>query len=259
MLTTANVLHIGLLSVVLTGCSTHEVKWDAKQLRERTIEYYTDQVLDNLIRARNGQLFLHVNISQINATALSEVAGTVGGGETDGSGLESAASTAGLATKATRTLSKPFNWSLTPKHNSTVSMLTSPEVNDWSVYDAYIRFLRLPNKATTNALMTSSAPILRPSGLDITDPDRIYSIREAEKRIPAGECVPGTLRRWNGKTYYVPEAYKQEFFDLCFSLISRIKAQGTNGTVQLFEKRVDSEDTRILQDLQQKLEVLQVR
>ncbi len=55
----------------LAGCSTTAVRWDATKLREQATAYYEDQIVDNLIRARNGQLFLHVNLSSLDASIAS--------------------------------------------------------------------------------------------------------------------------------------------------------------------------------------------
>src|SRR4051812_10027207 len=48
--------------ILLPGCAvldTHQAKLDQKQLREVLMDYNQDQILDNLIRARNGLPIVH--------------------------------------------------------------------------------------------------------------------------------------------------------------------------------------------------------
>jgi len=256
---------IVITAIFGSGCSTHEVKWDATQLRYRTLEYYTDQILDNLVRAKNGQFFLHVNISQINAQVSSELAGSVGGGETAVDTLEKATSVTGLATKATRAVTKPFSFSVNPKHGAVIALNAIPEINDPELYQVYLQFLNLP-KVETNATVGifSTEPLgpLKYSGLDVTDSDKIYSVKEKKKDcvLNEGEYVPGTLRRWHGREYYVPISYKQQYFDLCFALVSRIKPPKTKDEkAEFFRQKYDSQELRLLQQFQQKLDALQAR
>lgn len=76
--------------LTLVGCAVEEAHWDEARLREHAIAYYSDQIIDNLVRAKNGQFFLHVNINNLSAQVISEVAATVGGGSTtvDNSGRQ---------------------------------------------------------------------------------------------------------------------------------------------------------------------------
>jgi hypothetical protein len=38
---------------------------------------------------------------------------------------------------------------------------------------------------------------------------------------PPKEYVPGTLRSWQGQYYYIPNNYKQKFFELCMLILER--------------------------------------
>lgn len=80
--TTPLKLFVCLAILFAAGCAVEEAHWDEARLREHAIAYYADQTIDNLIRAKNGQFFLHVNINSLTAQVISEVAGTVGGGNT---------------------------------------------------------------------------------------------------------------------------------------------------------------------------------
>ena len=42
-----------IVCILLTGCTSTQVRWDATRMREEVMVYYNDQILDNLIRAKN--------------------------------------------------------------------------------------------------------------------------------------------------------------------------------------------------------------
>src|SRR6266478_3833947 len=71
-----------LLIVLLAGCTATQTRWDATNIRKEVMVYYNDQIMDNLIRAKNHLPFVHVDISLLTSQGSSQISGTVGYGET---------------------------------------------------------------------------------------------------------------------------------------------------------------------------------
>src|SRR6266513_6494276 len=75
--------HALIALVCLTGCTATVVRWNSVRMREEIMAYYNDEIMDNLIRMNEGLPFVHVDISSVSAQGISQVSGTVGGGETE--------------------------------------------------------------------------------------------------------------------------------------------------------------------------------
>src|SRR5205823_6232295 len=71
-----------IVSVSLTSCTNQVVHWDAVQMRRHVMDYYTDQVMENLIRAKNGLPFVHVDVASLSAVSSAKIAATVVGVQT---------------------------------------------------------------------------------------------------------------------------------------------------------------------------------
>jgi hypothetical protein len=54
---------IALIIVSSFGCTAKRLAYDHKELREEVIMLYDEQIMDNLIRAYNGDVLLHLNYS----------------------------------------------------------------------------------------------------------------------------------------------------------------------------------------------------
>ena len=65
----------------MTGCTATQVRWDATNIRKQVMVYYNDQIMDNLIRAKNHLPFVHVDITLLTSQGSSQISGTIGAGE----------------------------------------------------------------------------------------------------------------------------------------------------------------------------------
>src|SRR5206468_7615718 len=102
---TAGLKNCGWITVVfLACCTTTHVQWDAVQMREQVVDYYNDEIINNLIRAVNGEPFVHVDVTGLQAIATSKLAGTAGGGEmqTHTTGTSPAVTAAGIVSTFSR-------------------------------------------------------------------------------------------------------------------------------------------------------------
>src|ERR1051326_534921 len=139
-----------ILAAGITSCANQVVHWDAVQMRRHVMDYYTDQVMDNLIRAKNGLPFVHVDVASLSALSTAKVAATVGGGQTlnnSGTNPSSGATgqccttmgPAGTTTQITRALAgaagftttivhgamRPFTVSATPEQSDNLTIVSS--------------------------------------------------------------------------------------------------------------------------------------
>src|SRR5436305_1614136 len=73
--------YFSIAIILLTGCSATQVRWDATKMRKDVMVYYNDQIMDNLIRAKNRLPFVHVDITLLTSQGGSQISGTIGAGE----------------------------------------------------------------------------------------------------------------------------------------------------------------------------------
>jgi len=92
-------------------------------MREEVMAYYNDEIMDNLIRMRERLPFVHVDISSVSAQGISQVSGTVGGGETESLTRTSPSSSMmGVLHTISRAAMTPFAYSASPLHSDTLTM-----------------------------------------------------------------------------------------------------------------------------------------
>ena len=69
----------GLIS--MCGCTTTTAYLDQNVARRETLSYYNAEVMENLIRASQGLLFVHVDLTNLQATVTTNYAATLSGGQ----------------------------------------------------------------------------------------------------------------------------------------------------------------------------------
>lgn len=130
--------------VLLAGCTNTQVRWDATRMRKDVMVYYNDQIMDNLIKAKNKLPFVHVDIQTLTSTGGSQISGTVGYGETTSNSSTRAGATrtttdttsatpshvVATAAAVTSTLAhvalRPFTYSVTPQQTESLSIIAAP-------------------------------------------------------------------------------------------------------------------------------------
>src|SRR5438445_11385559 len=80
---TTRVKTYGWIAVLLlAGCTSAQVRWDATKMRKDVMVYYNDQIMENLIRAKEHLPFVHVDIQSLTSQGASQISGTISAGET---------------------------------------------------------------------------------------------------------------------------------------------------------------------------------
>ena len=147
-----------LIVISMSGCtaiqSTHQVKLDQTQMRGVLMDYTEDQIMENLIRARNGLPFVHFDFSHVTAQVTTKVTPSVAGGRTRAttSNLSPNMSTTQIASGpitttiaaiggVLETITRPFSYGVTAERDNVVNVEVNPVLTEKNVYEAYINFL----------------------------------------------------------------------------------------------------------------------
>jgi len=124
--------YFSIAIILLTGCSATQVRWDATKMRKDIMVYYNDQIMDNLIRAKNRLPFVHVDITLLTSQGGSQISGTIGAGESRTSTNTSKSMAAALGTIA-NAVTRPFAYSVTPQQTETLTISTAPALGSQAV------------------------------------------------------------------------------------------------------------------------------
>jgi hypothetical protein len=228
--------------LALTACTSTQVHWDAVQMRENVIDYYNDEIMDNLIRARNSQPFVHVDLGSLQALTTSKLAGAVGDGQTvtntDTRALTNqtvttnttgavasrmVAGTVGIVDTAAHMAMRPFTVSVAPERSDTLTINSIPAVGEEAecIYGLYFEFLNLCDSKDPECAKRKSTGDFR--YLEYCDTVRTACTHEEQLRLPP--YVPGTLKRRGGCLYYVPWSYREKYLELCKNLLTATRSK----------------------------------
>src|SRR5438046_1026750 len=59
---------VSLLIALISGCAVYDLHRDQDQMRQALLDLYTDQIMDNLIRASNGMPIVQLDYSNATGT-----------------------------------------------------------------------------------------------------------------------------------------------------------------------------------------------
>ena len=234
-----------IVAILVSGCTTAQVRWDAIGVREQVMKFYNDEIMDNLIRMNQDLPFVHVDVSTVSAAAASQVSGTVGAGET----TTFTRNPIGIPGQLLRSVTRPFSYSVTPLKSDTLTVTASPvigqltsdaEANTGSSAD-FVETKRTEVRASEGGAVQSYTtertpkPGAKPGKITIYDIYEQYGKSLAKNELMASvarpsenDYVPGALRWSGGKFYYIVNrgANKAAYCDLCMALFkqSRNKA-----------------------------------
>jgi len=95
--------------------------------------YYNDQIMDNLIRAKNRLPFVHVDITLLTSQGGSQISGTIGAGEIRTNTNTSKSMAAGALGTIANAVMRPFAYSVTPQQTETLTISTAPALGSQAV------------------------------------------------------------------------------------------------------------------------------
>ena len=242
---TKSILKLTVVSAaqLLVGCTATMVRWDSMRMREEITAYYNDEIMDNLVRMKQGLPFIHVDVSSVSAAVLSQISGNIGGGESDMHSNTSPSAAGGLVAIA-KTIARPFTYSFTPTHSDNLTITAVPVIGQLPVDNTESS----PRTNRTSPRTTTIYSIYDKLGAPlIIDGVLVYS----QVRPGREDYVSGTLKKSGLGYYYIQnsEINKDNYTTLFRALFTQtrrsssklsateadvetIKAQGTTGRPQ---------------------------
>jgi hypothetical protein len=133
----------GIFFIMLTGCGTEQLCCDQEKIRATLLELYTNQIMDNLIRASNRMPIIQVDYGGAAATVTTKDSATFSDAlATTHSNVVTAAVTKTVAN--TSMFVTTIMGSGTADRTNQVAVTATPVIATDDVYDAYTDFLALP-------------------------------------------------------------------------------------------------------------------
>ena len=237
--------------VCLAGCMATQNRWQATQMRQQVMDYYNDQIMENLIRTEENLPFVHVDVTSLTTTDAATLSGSVGDGETTSFTRTSPSSNApalGALHTIARGLMRPFSYSVTPSRNTSLQILASPVLG------------QLPSQGTTTTTTTKeteikTTPVKTTTTKEVTvnqaKPKTVYDLyngflckhSDALQHSPVppkSGYVPGTIKRWGtpwkADYYFIVDdedgVNRKAYRDLCQDLFTKGSGGSVQGAVQ---------------------------
>jgi hypothetical protein len=268
--------------VLLAGCMATQNRWQATQMREQVMNYYNDQIMENLIRADEKLPFVHVDITGLTTIDTSQLTGTIGAGETQ---THTDSGPIGALNMFSKMVTRPFAYSVSPQRGNSLQISAAP------VLGQLPGNAETTSKTTIKTVTTEPAPIAGPTPASPTPlPATVKTTTREDETLtpqsttiyklydeflhklkckdafchtdsliqPKEKYVPGTLKRWGTKYYYIkdtpcslkdphPRCPRQMYYDFCISLFTKGQAQSLAKQLQAAETAIQG--TRGLQAL----------
>jgi hypothetical protein len=269
----------GLVAVLfLAGCIATDNRWQASQMRAQVMSYYNDEIMENLIKANEHLPFVHVDITGLTNIDTSQISGSISGGDTSSFSKTSPAVVNALHT-ITRGITSPFSYSVSPVRGNSLQISAAPVLGQLAAS------AEAPSKTTTTKeviVTTTPAPIAGPTPATPTPlPDKVKTTTEETDTLtpgptniynlykdfldklkrkdafhqtdgliqPTEKYVPGTLKRWGTKYYYIKDTpcTRKMYYDFCVTLFTKVQAPSLGKQLQAVETAIQG--TRGLQAL----------
>jgi hypothetical protein len=186
---------------VVSSCAfttSHQVKLDHVQLRDVLMDYADDQIMDNLIRAKNGLPIVHYDFSHVSAIVTTKLAGTVNGGQTLTDTPKGVSGSMVIA--AARSAMRPFTFSLAPERDNAIDVEVMPIVSEKQIYEAYVAFLNAPrdnpSKGTLDNSITTTTET-NPIKTRSPQPETSDEMKKDEESRTTKQCTKGTIGEKN--------------------------------------------------------------
>ena len=188
-----------LVAIASTGCAVNQLQKDQDQIRVALLNLYTNQLIDNLIRAHNGMPIIQLDYTNATGQVTCKQAASF-------SGMQAVTDSRVLALPAaalniTRTIVTTVSGNAAADHTNQVAVAATPVITSHEVYDAYLEFLSLPNSlmATCTPPPKGAAQICRQCG------DMYYWVPIEYQKEFFALSLATTAQR--GKSLFTPEDF----------------------------------------------------
>jgi hypothetical protein len=127
---------------MFSGCYHGQVRSDGNQVRNALLDMYTDQAMDNLIRAYENLPFIQLNYHDVLVQATDQYTGTLSNNQTFGA--TRSLTFINLAASAMRSVGTAFSFGGTAQRQDLLSFKADPITDQDDIYDKYLAFARTP-------------------------------------------------------------------------------------------------------------------
>jgi hypothetical protein len=211
-------------------------------MRKDVMVYYNDQIMDNLIKAKNKLPFVHVDIQTLTSTGGSQISGTIGAGETR-------THTDSAVTSIMKAVTRPFMYSVTPQQTESLSIIAAPALGPQALASPAPSSIMEATKKTETTedgkpkSIATEFTAVKPT----TTIYELYQnfadcyVKDSPTLPSKGEYVSDTLKRWGGEYYYIPvgnwkcsdcrkrtdkdkEDNQQAYYKFCIALFTKGQA-----------------------------------
>jgi hypothetical protein len=195
---------IGLAaSISLCGCMATQNRWQATHMRQQVMDYYNDQIMENLIRTQENLPFVHVDVTSLTTTDAAALSGSVGNGETTSFMRTSPSSNApalGALNTLARGVMRPFSYSITPSRNTSLQILASPVLGQLPSQGTTTTTTKEETEITTGPAKPSEGkppagkpPAGTPTPTPPTEPPQTTVKRTTSKEVTVNQAKPKTI------------------------------------------------------------------
>ena len=198
------------------GCTAIHHKFEQSAMRKALLELNDEQIMDNLIRAKNNQSLLQIEYTSIDGTGTLTTAGDLGGTQTDTSGA----------------ITNFFKFNASGSHVNKVALTGKPVLGNAAVYKAYRDFVkkgRLERRKTRPTMAK--------------DPYHVYQFRREtckDASCSKSSRWPEHLHKWH---YWVPKGEGEAYFALALR-VSVLKGKNLDDDPRLrgrkFEREIEA-------------------
>jgi hypothetical protein len=172
---------VAFLAFLGSGCLSQQVSRDGVNVRQALLDMYTDQIMDNLIRAKTGLPFVQLSYSSLQIQDVDSVMGNIQNTNTVAS--DSTRTALNAVTGVVRHFTDALQLTGNAKRDRTMSLKADPITNQNDVYQLYMTFALDPNLF----VCSNSKPA----------------------------CPVHIMRKWEKKYYWVPVEAASAFEALC--------------------------------------------
>jgi hypothetical protein len=193
-------------SMAATGCAVAELRSDQDRIRTTLLDLYTNQIVDNLIRAGNGMPIIQLDYT--NATATITVSETASLNDCfSGTNTNTLTLLTSPSLAIGKTAINALTGNLGTTHSNQVALTATPVTNCNEVYDAYLEFLALPGSLQCSA-------------------------------TPPAEGAAHICKKCGDQYYWVPTEYKTQFLGLALATTAQRKKGLGLPPIEYYEAKI---------------------
>lgn len=172
---------LACLAVCVSGCAVQQLHKDQDQMRSALLDLYTNQIMDNLMRAHEGMPIIQLDYTNATGTITMKQSANIN--DTSAWTSTNVSGFPAMTLTATRNFVNTLVAGMSADRTNQVAVTATPLITSNEVYDAYLQFLAIP-------------------GSLLVSPE------------PPPKCAAHIWRQCGDMYYWIPVEYKGDFLNL---------------------------------------------